>query len=141
MPSNIEFTDISTPKHNLPIILGVILCVISGTLIVTSNKADITTTNPIPVITGIIGIALIAIPQIINVRKANTIRYNKRGLTAKLVGHKTFGFEFSNIEATHLKEKQLEIVTKNGERISLSRKQYNQKSLQKIIDLITQQQS
>lgn len=137
MSATIHFTDISKPIHTVPVIIGVILCIGSGALIITrSDDVAASTASIIALLAALLGIVLIAIPQILNIRKSDTIRYNKRGLTAKLLGRKTFGFEYRNVTSVILNDQLLQIEVLEMDLITLSRKRYNQNSLLQIKQLI-----
>lgn|GEM_PF-3811137 len=121
------------------VILGIFLSTVFGLLLVIDTESTNSGTAKwhyvIPTITGII---LIAIPQIQNIRKSHTIRYNKTGLTAKLLGFKTFGFQYDNVKSIHLNEELLQIEVIGMETISLSRKRYNHNSLLQLKQIIEQ---
>ncbi len=139
MPATIHFTDISKPIHTIPTVIGAILCLGCGTYVIASNDTDSnSTTSVVALIASLVGIILIGIPQIQNIRKRNTIRYTKSGLTAKLLGRKTFGFQFKNVTSVFLNEELLQIEVQEMDVITLSRKRYHHNSLLQIQQLIEQ---
>ena len=130
MKESILFEDLTSLKNVIPIAIGAILCFVFGFLII-SKEATL-----YYVIPAVIGIALLGIPQIKNIRRRNTIKYNNTGLTAKLLGHKTFGFQFQDIERYSFTDKALIIKIKKMDEITLSRKRYKKESLEKLHTLI-----
>lgn len=137
MATKIDFTDISKPIHTLPVIIGAILCLGCGAYIIIGHDPDAPSrADLIVIVAAFLGIVLIAVPQIQNIRKSNTIRFNNRGLTAKLLGRKTFGFEFRNVTSLLLDEKELQIKVTGMELITLSRKQYHDNSLLQLKEVI-----
>ncbi|MGJ8684570.1 MAG: hypothetical protein ACSHWW_08100 [Nonlabens sp.] len=132
MKEKIQFEDLTSLKNILPTAIGAVFCLICGILIVRDQ------TTIYFAILGIIGIALIGIPQIKNIRRRNTIKYNNTGLTAKFLGRKTFGFQFSEIEHISLIEKGLILNIKGMDEVTLSRKRFQEDSLQQLHTLIKQ---
>ncbi len=132
MKEFIHFEDLTNLKNILPTVIGAILCIVFGFLIITD---DAPVTYMIP---AFIGITLLGIPQIKNIRHRNTIKYNNTGLTAKLLGRKTFGFQFMDIEQFSLNEKELILNIKGMDLVTLSRKRFQEKSLQELHTLIKQ---
>lgn len=132
MKEKIHFEDLRALHNVIPASLGAVLCLIFGTLIVIQ---DATLWYVIP---AFIGIALLGIPQIKNVRQRNTIKHNNSGLTAKLLGFKTFGFQYQEIEKVQLSDTGLIIKVKGMEEVTLSRKRFQETSLEELNTLIQQ---
>lgn len=130
MKETIEFYDLTQFKHKAPAILGVLLCMVFGILLITHQAL------PIYIIGTLIGLILLAVPQIININKRNTIKYNNTGLTAKLLGFKTFGFQFTDLDNHQLTSDALILTINNTDVITLSRKRFNDQSLQQLHTLI-----
>lgn len=132
MKEEIQFEDLTTLKNVLPTALGSVLCFVFGVLIVV-NEVQL-----YYVIPAFIGIMLLGIPQIKNIRKRNTIKFTNTGLTAKLLGHKTFGFQFKDLEQYSFTEKGLNFKVQGMDEVTLSRKRFQQKSLEQLHTLIQQ---
>lgn len=132
MKDKIHFEDLRALHNVLPAAAGAVLSLVFGTLVVIKEP---TIWYVVP---AIIGIALLGIPQIKNVRQRNTIKHNNSGLTAKLLGFKTFGFQYQEIETVQLLDTGLLIKIKEMDVVTLSQKRYQQQSLQQLYTLIHQ---
>lgn len=132
MKEKIKFEDLTALKNVVPTVIGSVLCLVFGVLIVV-NEVQI-----YYVIPAFIGIMLLGIPQIKNIRERNTIKFNNTGLTAKLLGHKTFGFQFKDIEDHTFTEKGLIFKVQGMDEVTLSRKRFQQQSLEQLHTLIQQ---
>lgn len=132
MKDKIHFEDLTALKNVVPTVIGALLCLVFGGLIITDN-APVTYMIP-----AFLGITLLGIPQIKNIRRRNTIKYNNTGLTIKLVGRKTFGFQFLDLKQCSLIEKGLLLKINGMDEITLSRKQFQENSLQELNTLIQQ---
>lgn len=132
MKEKIKFEDLTALKNVVPTVIGSVLCLVFGVLIVV-NEVQI-----YYVIPAFIGIMLLGIPQIKNIRERNTIKFNNTGLTAKLLGHKTFGFQFKDIEDHTFTEKGLIFKVQGMDEVTLSRKRFQQQSLEQLYTLIQQ---
>lgn len=62
----------------------------------------------------------------------NSVSYSLTSITIKLVGRKTFGFKFKEMEQIDLSEKGLYIKVKEMDVVTLSRKRYQDKSLEQL---------
>lgn len=132
MKEKIKFEDLTALKNVVPTVIGSVLCLVFGVLIVV-NEVQI-----YYVIPAFIGIMLLGIPQIKNIRERNTIKFNNTGLTAKLLGYKTFGFQFKDIEDHTFTEKGLIFKLQGMDEVTLSRKRFQQQSLEQLHTLIQQ---
>lgn len=83
-----------------------------------------------------VSVALFAFTSIDNFKHTNLVQYDSNAVTVKLLGRRTFGFRFSNVEHLDLSEKGLLIRLKEMDAITLSRKRYSEQSLQKFYNLI-----
>lgn len=83
-----------------------------------------------------IGITLFAATSIDNFKHTNIVNYDRKAATVKLLGKRTFGFMFAQIEEVNLSEKGLLIRVTGQEVITLSRKRYKEQSLQNFYNLI-----
>ncbi|WP_148311307.1 hypothetical protein [Nonlabens marinus] len=67
---------------------------------------------------------------------ANSVSYGGESMTMKLLGNKTMGFLFSEIQEIHLQEQGLLIRVKEMEDIKLSRKRYTSESLEELTRIL-----
>ncbi|EAS19917.1 hypothetical protein BBFL7_02317 [Flavobacteria bacterium BBFL7] len=132
MKEKIHFENLTALKNVVPTVIGALLCLIFGGLIITD---DATVTYLIP---AFLGITILGIPQIKNIRRRNTIKYNHSGLTAKLLGFRTFGFQFKDIEEVELSDTRLLLKIKEMDEVTLSRKRFQEDSLTQLHTLIQQ---
>jgi hypothetical protein len=66
----------------------------------------------------------------------NSVSYSLQSITIKLVGKKTFGFTFKELEKLDLSEKGLFIKSKGMDAVTLSRKRYENKSLTQLHNIL-----
>ncbi|GAK75966.1 MAG: hypothetical protein ABJN73_01690 [Nonlabens ulvanivorans] len=132
MKEKIQFEDLTALKVVVPTIIAVVSCFVFGTLIIIDGA------HLYYIIPAFIGIILIGIPQIKNIRQRNTIKFTNTGLTAKLLGHKTFGFQFKEIEHYDLTEKGMTLKVNKMDEVTLSRKRFQEDSLTQLHTLIQQ---
>jgi hypothetical protein len=66
----------------------------------------------------------------------NSVSYSLKSITIKLVGRKTFGFTFKELEKLDLSEKGLYIKSKGMDAVTLSRKRYENKSLTQLHQIL-----
>ncbi len=66
----------------------------------------------------------------------NMISYDNYGATFKLVGNKTFGFRFSELKDVSISDRGLLIVIEGMNDVKLSRKRYQEKSLNDLYNLL-----
>jgi hypothetical protein len=66
----------------------------------------------------------------------NSVSYSLQSITIKLVGKKTFGFTFKELEKLDLSEKGLFIKSKGMDAVTLSRKRYENKSLIQLHNIL-----
>jgi len=82
------------------------------------------------------GITLFAATSIDNFKHTNIVNYDSKSVTVKLLGRRTFGFMFGQIEQVSLSEKGLLLRVKGQDAITLSRKRYKEQSLKEFYNLI-----
>jgi hypothetical protein len=68
----------------------------------------------------------------------NTVSYSLSSITIKLVGRKTLGFRFKEMEQLDLSEKGLYIKVKEMDVVTLSRKRYHDKSLEQLHKILNE---
>ncbi|MEN8816120.1 MAG: hypothetical protein ABF274_04525 [Nonlabens sp.] len=66
----------------------------------------------------------------------NSVSYSLKSITIKLVGRKTFGFTFKELEKIDLSEKGLYIKSKGMDAVRLSRKRYENDSLTQLYKIL-----
>ncbi len=132
MKEKIQFEDLTALKVVVPTTIAIVSCFVFGTLIIVDGA------HLYYIIPAFIGIILIGIPQIKNIRQRNTIKFTNTGLTAKLLGHKTFGFQFKDIEKYQLTDAGLIIKINEMDKMTLSRKRFQEESLTRLHTLIQQ---
>jgi len=67
---------------------------------------------------------------------ANSVSYGSKSVTMKLLGHKTIGFLFSDVQEIRLQEQGLLIRVDGMEVIKLSRKRYKEESLEELTRIL-----
>lgn len=83
-----------------------------------------------------LSVILFAFTSLDNFVYNNVVNYDSRSVTGKLLGRKTFGFLFEQVQETTLSDKGLLIRVQGQDVITLSRKRYKEKSLQEFYNLI-----
>jgi hypothetical protein len=81
-------------------------------------------------------VILFAFTSLDNFIYNNVVNYDSKAVTGKLLGRKTFGFLFEQVQETTLSDKGLLIRVQGQDVITLSRKRYKEKSLQEFYNLI-----
>jgi hypothetical protein len=71
-----------------------------------------------------------------NFTTANSVSYGPKSITLKLLGHKTTGFLFSDVQQVSLQEQGLLIRVVGMDDMKLSRKRYTDQSLQELYTLL-----
>jgi hypothetical protein len=66
----------------------------------------------------------------------NSASYSRTSITVKLVGRKTFGFSFKELEKLDLSEKGLYIKSKGMDAVTLSRKRYEDNTLSQLHNIL-----
>ncbi|WP_194852024.1 hypothetical protein [Nonlabens antarcticus] len=67
---------------------------------------------------------------------ANSVSYGGKSVTMKLLGNKTIGFLFKDIQEVNLQEPGLLIRVEGMEAVKLSRKRYTEESLEELTKLL-----
>lgn len=67
---------------------------------------------------------------------SNAVSYGKKSITIKLLGSKTTGFLFSDVQEIRLQEQGLFIGVQGMEDLKLSRKRYTDQSLEQLHSII-----
>jgi hypothetical protein len=83
-----------------------------------------------------VGITLFAATSIDNFKHTNIVNYDSKSVTVKLLGRRTFGFMFGQIEQVSLSEKGLLLRVQGQDAITLSRKRYKEQALREFYNLI-----
>lgn len=83
-----------------------------------------------------ISILLFASTSYDSFRYSNLVGYDHTAITLKLMGRKTMGFLFKDVEQVDLSDKGLLIRVKGMDVITLSRKRYQQQSLEHFYNII-----
>ncbi|AGC75241.1 hypothetical protein LX97_02385 [Nonlabens dokdonensis] len=83
-------------------------------------------------ICALIAITLFYINSFEGFSTRNSVSYSLKSITIKLVGRKTFGFTFKELEVLDLSEKGLYIKSKGMDAVTLSRKRYQDDSLTQL---------
>ena len=125
MKEVIHFKDINTPKYKIIMgtaILGLILAAVLFFLDATLYSS----------IFALISITLFYINSFDGFSTRNAVSYSLKSITVKLVGRKTFGFTFNELEILDLSEKGLYIKSKGMDPVTLSRKRYHDDSLEQL---------
>ncbi|PQJ17260.1 hypothetical protein [Nonlabens tegetincola] len=130
MKHRIVFQDQTARKYVAFTSIGIILIVAGVLLLFTSLEEYVA-------YLGIgIGIALFFYINMNSFRSTHFISYNRKGITLQLLGRKTNGFSFNQLQKVSLEEKGLLIKLKGGEVITLSRKRYLEQSLQQLFTIL-----
>ncbi|PQJ19789.1 hypothetical protein BST94_05970 [Nonlabens xylanidelens] len=83
-------------------------------------------------ITALIAVTLFYFLNFDGFTTRNSVSYSLKSITVKLIGRKTFGFTFKELEQLDLSEKGLYIKSKGMDAVTLSRKRYQDNSLTQL---------
>ncbi len=86
--------------------------------------------------TAALGIGAFTVLSMDSFTSANAISYGSDSMTMKLLGSKTIGFLFSDVQHINLQEQGLLIQLKDREVVKLSRKRYTDQSLQELATIL-----
>lgn len=128
----IHFKNLNSPRSITITVLSVLLILLGVVLFLYTALEN---WGYILMATGIIVMAGFNLSY---VWQPDAITYTQSGATIKLIGRKTFGFKFEDIDAVEMTASDLVINTTDGRSFSLSRKRYQQQSLIKLKELIHQ---
>jgi hypothetical protein len=129
--AEIHIKDLSSPKYRLFITAGLLLFSVSAI----AWYLDLS-----PLIyygAAALAIGCFFVISFDTFTSSNSISVDRYGATLKLLGEKTYGFRFEDIQSIDLSERGLYIELKEMEAVKLSRKRYKQKSLENIYTLLT----
>ena len=131
MAAEIHIKDLSSPRYRLFIVAGLLLFSVSAIAWYLDGY---------PLIyygTAALAIGCFFVISFDTFTSSNSISVDRYGATLKLLGEKTHGFRFEDIQSIDLSDRGLYIGLKGMEAVKLSRKRYKQQSLENIYTLLT----
>ncbi len=125
MKEEIHFKDVNTPKYKIIMGFALLGLVMAAILFFLEERLFSS-------ISALIAITLFYINSFDGFSTRNSVSYSLKSITVKLVGRKTFGFTFKELEILDLSEKGLYIKSKGMDAVTLSRKRYQDSSLEQL---------
>lgn len=125
----IHFKDLNTLRHR--IILGLAFIMLICAAVFFFNDLRIYSS-----ITALIAVTLFYLLNFDGFTTRNSVSYSLRSITVKLIGRKTFGFTFKELEQLDLSDKGLYIKSKGMDAVTLSRKRYHDNSLTQLHNIL-----
>jgi hypothetical protein len=127
----INIRDLSSPKYRS-------LTVVGGTLILISLLSWwLEGPDYVAYTAAALGVASFTFLSMDGFTSANSVSYGTKSVTMKLMGNKTIGFLFSDVQEINLQEQGLLIrVDGVDEAIKLSRKRYTDQSLEELTRIL-----
>jgi len=132
MAQKIHIQDLSQPKYKLFIGIGIAMLVIAFVTWALEMKPIIY------YVSSIVAIASFFYISSDTFTRSNTLSFDKKGATFKLMGNKTYGFRFVEMTSVHLTDRGLHIELMEQEDVKLSRKRYQEQSLNTIYQILKQ---
>ncbi len=126
MQREIHIRNLNSTKYRSLTIAGVILLVISIATWLLQGP------DYIAYVAAALGVAAFTVLSMDSFTTANAVSYGKESITMKLLGNKTIGFLFSDVQEIRLLEQGLLIRLQDREDVKLSRKRYSTKSLEQL---------
>jgi len=130
MQREIKIRDLNSPKFKSITFIAVALFVIAGLCLFLDAPSYYA------YIAAAVAIALFAYLSMESFTVANSVSYGGRSVTMKLLGEKTTGFLFSDVQEVRLQEQGLLIRVQGMDDLKLSRKRYYDQSLEQLHSII-----
>jgi hypothetical protein len=125
----IQFKDMNTLSYKIILGLAVFMLVMAGVFFLNNFKLYSS-------IAALSAVTLIYFNSYEGFSTRNSASYSRTSITVKLVGRKTFGFSFKELEKLDLSDKGLYIKSKGMDAVTLSRKRYEDNSLSKLHNIL-----
>gem|GEM_PF-1540260 len=125
MKEVIQFKDMNTPRYKMVLVLAILMLLMASCFFFINLKIYSS-------IAALAAVTLFYFNSYEGFSTRNSASYSRNSITVKLVGRKTFGFRFKELEKLDLSGKGLYIKSKGMEAITLSRKRYEDNSLTQL---------
>jgi hypothetical protein len=125
MKEDIQFKDMTGRRYVM------VLCLAIGSLILAATLYFLNL-RLYRSIAALVGITLFYVNSFEGFTSRNSVSHSSKSITISLLGRKTFGFPFKELEVLDLSEKGLYIKVKEMDAVTLSRKRYNDSSLTQL---------
>lgn len=129
MKEVIHFKDMNTARYKLILGLAVFMLVMAGVFFLN----NLTLFSSIAALTAV---TLFYFNSYEGFSTRNSASYSRMSITVKLVGRKTFGFSFKELEKLDLSDKGLYIKSKGMDAVTLSRKRFEDNSLTQLHNIL-----
>jgi hypothetical protein len=125
----IHFKDMNTLRFKIILGLAVFMLVMAGVFFLNNFKLYSS-------IAALTAVTLFYFNSYEGFSTRNSASYSRTSITVKLVGRKTFGFSFKELEKLDLSEKGLYIKSKGMDAVTLSRKRYEDNTLSQLHNIL-----
>ncbi|WP_339686339.1 hypothetical protein [uncultured Nonlabens sp.] len=129
MKEVIHFKDMNTLRYKIILGLAVFMLVMAGVFFLNNLKLYSS-------IAALTAVTLFYFNSYEGFSIRNSASYSRTSITVKLVGRKTFGFSFKELEKLDLSDKGLYIKSKGMDAVTLSRKRYEDNSLSQLHNIL-----
>lgn len=119
----------NTPRYKIILVLAVFMLVMAGAFFLNNLKLYSS-------IAALAAVTLFYLNSYEGFSTRNSASYSRTSITIKLVGRKTFGFSFKELEQLDLSDKGLYIKSKGMDAVTLSRKRYEDNSLTQLHNIL-----
>jgi len=119
----------NTPRYKIILVLAVFMLVMAGAFFLSNLKLYSS-------IAALAAVTLFYFNSYEGFSTRNSASYSRSSITVKLVGRKTFGFRFKELEKLDLSDKGLYIKSKGMDAVTLSRKRYEDNSLTQLHNIL-----
>lgn len=121
----IHFKDMNTTRYKAVLAFALICLIAAGLLFLYGLRIYSS-------IAALVAVTFFYINSFEGFSTRNSVSFSLKSITIKLVGRKTFGFTFKELEKLDLSEKGLYIKSKGMDAVTLSRKRYENDSLTQL---------
>jgi hypothetical protein len=125
----IHFKDMNEARYRVVLFLAVIMLISAAVLFFLNLRLYSS-------IAALLAVTFFYMNSFEGFSTRNSVSYSLKSITIKLVGRKTFGFTFKELEKLDLSEKGLYIKSKGMDAVTLSRKRYENKSLTQLHQIL-----
>lgn len=129
MKEVIHFKDMNEARYRVVLFLAVIMLISAAVLFFLNLRLYSS-------IAALLAVTFFYMNSFEGFSTRNSVSYSLKSITIKLVGRKTFGFTFKELEKLDLSEKGLYIKSKGMDAVTLSRKRYENKSLTQLHQIL-----
>jgi hypothetical protein len=133
VPQKIKIQDLTAPRYKIFISAGLFLFIVAGI------TWYLNTPPPLYYLSAGLAIACFFAISYDTFTTSNAISIDRYGATFKLLGNKTYGFRFQDVDQVQISDRGLMITFKKEEMeaIKLSQKRYHSQSLKDIYTILT----